>query len=92
MRPRTMADRLAPYIRDYSSERPTDDNGVRPAVLVVFDDGIAASHFLRVVGNEMVRARGNFPGRVAHESATGRLWPLGREWQSLGHWDHTTVM
>ena len=30
----TMTDRLAPYLRYYSTHRPTDDHGVRPAVLV----------------------------------------------------------
>ena len=33
VRPTTMADRLAPYLRCYSTHRPTDDHGVRPAVL-----------------------------------------------------------
>ena len=88
----TMADRLAPYIRYYSSQRPTDDKGVRPAVLVVFDDDIAASHFLRVVGNEMVRAKVNVPVQVAYESALERLRPLRGAWQSPGHWGHATVM
>ena len=45
MRPTTMAARIAPYLRYYSSHRPTDDHGVRPAVLVVFDDDLAATHF-----------------------------------------------
>ena len=34
--------RLAPYLRYFSSHRPTDDHGVRPAVMVVFDGEIAA--------------------------------------------------
>ena len=53
VRPSTMSDRLAPYLRYFSSHRPTDDHGVRPAVLVVFDDDIAATHFLRVAREEM---------------------------------------
>ena len=48
VRPATMAQRLAPYLRYYSSHRPTDDHGIRPAVLVVFDGDIAATHFLRL--------------------------------------------
>ena len=40
----------------YASQRPTDDHGVRPAVLVVFDDELAAGHFLRVARQEMERA------------------------------------
>ena len=41
VRPSTMSARLAPYLRYYSSHRPTDDHGAQPAVLVVFDDDIA---------------------------------------------------
>ena len=48
MRPSTMSARLAPYLRYFSSHRPTDDHGVPPSVLVVFDDDIARTHFLRV--------------------------------------------
>ena len=43
VRPVTMAARLAPYLRYYSSHRPTDDHGAQPAVLVVFDDDLAAT-------------------------------------------------
>ena len=59
VRPSTMSDRLAPYLRYYSSHRPIDDHGVRPAVLVVFDDEIAQTHFLRV-------AREGDAGRAGH--------------------------
>ena len=48
VRPTTMAARLAPYLRYYSSHRPTDDHGAQPFVLVVFDDELAHTHFLRV--------------------------------------------
>ena len=34
VRPTTMTDRLAPYLRYYSTHRPTDNHEVRPAVLV----------------------------------------------------------
>ena len=63
-----MAARLAPYLRYYSTPRPTDDHGVRPEVLVVFQDEIAAdSHFLRVAETEMERARVEVPLWVSHE-------------------------
>ena len=55
MRPATMAARIAPYLRYYSSRRPTDDHGVQPSVLVVFEDEIAQTHFLRVARDEMAR-------------------------------------
>ena len=76
VRPGTMAARLAPYLRYYSSHRPTDDHGVRPAVLVVFDDDIAATHFLRVAQEEMERARVEVPLRVSHREAVAVLGPL----------------
>ena len=41
------------YLRYYASDRPTDDHGTRPSVLVVFDDELAASHFLRVARQEI---------------------------------------
>ena len=79
VRPSTMSDRLAPYLRYFSSQRPTDDHGTRPAVLVVFDDDIAAAHLLRVAREE-VRTEGvTVPLWVSHGEALG---PLGRVWHS----------
>ena len=78
VRPVTMAARLAPYLRYYSSRRPTDDHGAQPAVLVVFDDGLAASHFLRVAGEEMDRAGVRVPLWVSHRTALEQAEPLGR--------------
>ena len=37
VRPATMSERLAPYLRYYSTHRPADDHGVLPDVLVVFE-------------------------------------------------------
>ena len=84
MRPSTMSERLAPYLRYYSSHRPTDDHGTRPAVLVVFDDEIAHTHFLRVAREEM-RAEGvTVPLWVSHREAIDALGPLGRAWRTPG--------
>ena len=77
VRPATMADRIAPYLRYYSSHRPTDDHGVQPSVLVVFEDEIAQTHFLRVAREEMARAESMSP----YGSPTGACW---RGW---GRWD-----
>ena len=86
VRPSTMSDRLAPYLRYYSSHRPMDDHGTRPAVLVVFDDDLAATHFLRVAREEM-RAEGvAVPLWVSHREAIDALGPLGRAWRSPGEW------
>ena len=80
MRPVTMAARLAPYLRFYASRRPTDDHGEQPAVLVVFDDELAATHFLRVACEEMGRARVELPLWVSHRLLLEREGPLGRDW------------
>ena len=87
VRPVTMAARLAPYLRYYSTRRPLDDHGVTPIVLVVFDDELAASHFLRVARQEMERAGVEVPLWISHNAVLERLGPLGRAWQSPGGWD-----
>ena len=87
MRPSTMSARLAPYLRYFSSHRPTDDHGVRPAVLIVFDDDIAATHFLRVAREEMRAAGETVPLWVSHREAIDALGPLGRAWRAPTDWE-----
>ena len=84
VRPSTMSARLAPYLRYYSSHRPTDDHGARPSVLVVFDDEIAHTHFLRVAREEMRAERMTVPLWVSHREAIDALGPLGRAWRTPG--------
>ena len=84
MRPVTMTERLAPYLRYYSSHRPTDDHGARPVVLVVFHDDLAATHFLRVALEEMVRRRTPLPVLVSYRGLLKREGPLGRAWLAPG--------
>ena len=91
VRPATMADRLAPYLRYYSTHRPTDDHGAQPAVLVVFDDDLAASHFLRVARDEMEGVGVEVPLLVSHRSLLLREGPLGRAWQSPHGWELVSV-
>ena len=64
-----MSARLAPYLRYYSSHRPTDDHGAQPAVLIVLDDDIARTHFLRLAGEEIRAAGVNIPLWVSHRAA-----------------------
>ena len=82
VRPSTMADRIAPYLRYYASQRPADDHGVRPAVLVVFDDELAAHHFLRVARAEMRVAHVDLPLWVSHRELVEREGPLGGAWSA----------
>ena len=92
VRPSTMSDRLAPYLRYYSSPRPLDDHGTRPAVLVVFDDDIAATHFLRVAREEMRAERVTVPLWISHREAIDALGPLGRAWRTPGEWESPQVL
>ena len=84
VRPVTMAARLAPYLRYYYSHRPTDDHGAQPDVLVVFDDDIAQTHFLRVAREEMARTGVIVPLLVSHRTLLEREGPLGRSWLTPG--------
>ena len=84
VRPVTMAARIAPYLRYYAGSRPLDDHGVIPSVLVVFDDDLAASHFLRVADREMRKAGVKVPLWVSHRAALERLGPLGAAWLRPG--------
>ena len=85
VRPVTMAARIAPYLRYYSSHRPTDDHGSQPTVLVVFEDEIAQTHFLRVARDEMARTGVNVPLGVSHRSLLERVGPLGGAWRTTDH-------
>ena len=87
VRPATMYQRLAPYLRYYSSHRPTDDHGARPAVLVVFDDDIAATHFLTLAAREMERLRVAVPLWVSNRKIIEALGPPGRAWLTPGDWE-----
>lgn len=78
VRPVTMAARLAPYLRYYASHRPTDDHGDRPSVLVVFEEELVASQFMRIARQEMDRVGINVPLLVSHgrqvPAAGPRAW------------------
>ena len=79
VRPSTMLARLSPYLRYYDSHRPTDDHGTQPAVFVLFDDQLAASHFLRVAQTEMNRARVLAPLQVSDRKLLEQNGPLGTD-------------
>ena len=87
VRPVTMAARIAPYLRYYAANRPLDDHGVVPMVLVVFDDELAAGHFLRVGDDEMRRTGVRVPLWVSYRNALERSGPLGAAWQAPDRWE-----
>ena len=82
VRPVTMAARLAPYLRYYSSHRPLDDHGVQPILLVVFDNDLAATQFLRVARVKMTEAGVTVPLLVSHKRLLERAGPLGKAWRA----------
>ncbi len=90
VRPVTMAARLAPYLRYFASARPFEDHGAQPAVLVVFDDDLAALHFLRIADSEMTRSGVHVPLMVSHRLQLEREGPLGCAWFAPGvmEWTH----
>ncbi|MDE2801634.1 MAG: replication-relaxation family protein [Chloroflexota bacterium] len=87
VRPSTMAERLAPYLRYYSSPRPIDDHGAQPAILIVFHDELAATHFLQVARERMELARVEAPLLVSHRGLLHREGPLGLAWRAPGAWE-----
>ena len=82
VRPATMAARLAPYLRYYSSRQPMEDHNSQPVVLIVFDDKLVASRFLEVARNELARARVELPLWVSDREILVRLGPMGKAWRS----------
>ena len=80
--PSTMAARMAPYLRYYSSNQPLDDHGHRPLVLMVFDDFIAEGNFLGVARSEMKRAEVDVPLWISHAGLLEKVGPLGSAWRS----------
>ncbi len=82
LNPSTMAARLAPYLRYYSSSQPLDDHGRRPLVLVVFDDPLAEANFLGVARREMERNGVSLPLWASYKELLERVGPLGAAWRS----------
>ena len=82
LNPSTMTARLGPYLRYFSTNRPLDDHGHRPLVLVVFDDFLAEGNFLGVARREMEHAKVNVPLWVSYKEILERVGPLGKAWRN----------
>lgn len=83
-RPAMMRDRLAPYLRYFSTRRPLEDHGLIPTVLVVFEEELNAHRFLRFAKHEIARSGVEVPLLVSSRSALDRLGPSGGAWSGLG--------
>ena len=59
---------------------PPTTTAHKPMVLIVFDDELAATHFLRVAVEEMNRTRTALPLQVSYRDLLERQGPLGRAW------------
>jgi len=92
VRPVTMAARLAPYLRYFASARPFEDHGAQPTVLVVFDDELAAVHFLRIADREMTRTGVHVPLMVSHRLLLEHAGPLGCAWFAPGVMEPTHAL
>ena len=90
-RPSTMRDRLAPYLRYYSTRRPLEDHGLIPSVLVVFEEQLTADHFLAFAERERSRSNIEFPLLVSCRSELECDGPLGSAWRSPGRNAPTTL-
>ena len=82
IRPSTMAAKLGPYRRYYGTQRPTDDHGAQPLVLIAFDDPLAADRFLRMLREQPWSDRERLPIRVSDRAMLERVGPLGPAWRS----------
>jgi len=87
VRPVTMAERLAPYLRYYSTRRPIDDHGAQPVVLLVFDHALSAVQFLRVARREMAASGVHVPLLASDRVTLAMVGPLGRAWLKPGGWE-----
>ncbi len=82
LNPSTMAARLAPYLRYYSSNRPLDDHGEWPLTLIAFEDPLAEANFLGVALREMERAGVSLPLWASYRQRLEEVGPLGSAWRS----------
>ena len=86
IRPKTMAARLAPYLRYYSSKRPLEDHGAVPVLLVVLEQEVIATRFMMVARDEMDRAGVRLPLFVSDSQRVDEAGPLDAVWLGADGW------
>ena len=84
VRPITMAARIAPYLRYFSSATPAHGRATPSLLLVVFEDELTASHFLRVARQEIARTGVSVPLYASHRAPLEHHGPLGSIWRTPG--------
>ena len=89
VRPITMAERLAPYLRYYSTHNPMDDHGAWPLVLIVFDDHLVEANFLGVARREIKKTGVELPLWVSHKEMIEKEGPIGRAWRNPDFLEYT---
>ena len=57
--------------------------GLLPRVLIVFEDDLAADHFLRIAAEAIARAEVPLPLLVSDRRRIDEHGPLGRAWRSV---------
>lgn len=86
IRPKTMAARLAPYLRYFEGRRPLDDHGAVPRLLVVFEHDLLASRFMTVARGEMERTEVQIPLFVSDRERIETAGTLGSVWLTRSDW------
>ena len=71
---------------------PSTTTGAGPPSLVVFDDEIAQTHFLRVAREEMRAEQVTVPLWVSHREAIDALGPLGGAWRTPAEWESPNTL
>ncbi|MCY3920317.1 MAG: hypothetical protein OXG38_11025 [Chloroflexi bacterium] len=86
IRPKTMAARLAPYLRYFDGRSPLDDHGAVPRLLIVLEQDLLASRFMAVARGEMERTDVQIPLFVSDREQIDSAGPLGSIWLTGSDW------
>ena len=80
IRPVTLLSRLSPYLRYFSTRDPSEHHGIQPVVLTVFENELAADHFLKIAAQQSV-AKGQMELYVSSINLLDTRGLLGHAWR-----------